>query len=63
MPNVSSPPLHPTIAKRKIESAGLRANMVGCTGPNCRVMEQDPVGGTLVDAHTIVTCHSDDITA
>ena len=41
-------PLHPTIAKRRIENVGLRANMIGCVGPNCRVTIQDPTGGTVV---------------
>jgi hypothetical protein len=54
--------LHPTIAKRKLEDAGLRTNMVGCSGPNCRVVGQDPEGGRRVPYRSRITCESEDVT-
>jgi hypothetical protein len=62
VPNVTHPALHPTIAKIRIENAGLRAHMVGCSHANCFVTTQDPEGGTLVPKDSTVTCHSEDIT-
>jgi hypothetical protein len=62
VPNVTTPALHPTIAKIRIQNAGLSAHMIGCSHENCFVTTQDPEAGKLVPKDSTVTCTSEDIT-